>query len=157
MLIQKLRLQRGWSQEQLAEISGLSVRTIQRLEKGQTGSLETLRALAAVFEIELSQLQQEQTMNEPQTMTVSEKQEREALTYAKRLRKFYAKAISFLIILTVLIVINAMTSSYWWVIWVGLGFAIYLAILAFELFVKERLFSGEWEKRIVEKRLGRKL
>jgi transcriptional regulator with XRE-family HTH domain len=32
MLIQKLRLQRGWSQEQLAELSGLSVRTIQRLE-----------------------------------------------------------------------------------------------------------------------------
>jgi transcriptional regulator with XRE-family HTH domain len=28
MLIQKLRLQRGWSQEQLAELSGLSVRTI---------------------------------------------------------------------------------------------------------------------------------
>jgi transcriptional regulator with XRE-family HTH domain len=25
MLIQKLRLQRGWSQEQLAELSGLSV------------------------------------------------------------------------------------------------------------------------------------
>jgi transcriptional regulator with XRE-family HTH domain len=35
MLIQKLRLQRGWSQEQLAELSGLSVRTIQRLERGQ--------------------------------------------------------------------------------------------------------------------------
>ena len=30
MLIPKLRLQRGWSQEQLAELRGLSVRTIQR-------------------------------------------------------------------------------------------------------------------------------
>ncbi|KQZ92190.1 hypothetical protein ASD74_19970 [Rhizobium sp. Root564] len=28
MLVQKLRLQRGWSQEQLAIVSGLSVRTI---------------------------------------------------------------------------------------------------------------------------------
>ena len=36
MLIQKLRLQRGWSQEQLAVLSGLSVRTIQRLERGKT-------------------------------------------------------------------------------------------------------------------------
>ncbi len=35
MLIQKLRLQRGWSQEDLAALSGLSVRTIQRLERGQ--------------------------------------------------------------------------------------------------------------------------
>lgn len=33
MLIQKLRLQRGWSQEQLADLSGLSVHTIQRLEE----------------------------------------------------------------------------------------------------------------------------
>ena len=28
MLIQKLRLQRGWSQQQLADLSGLSVRTM---------------------------------------------------------------------------------------------------------------------------------
>jgi transcriptional regulator with XRE-family HTH domain len=31
MLVQKLRLQRGWSQQQLAELSGLKVRTIQRI------------------------------------------------------------------------------------------------------------------------------
>jgi len=34
MLIQKLRLQWGWSQQQLAKASGLSVRTIQRIEAG---------------------------------------------------------------------------------------------------------------------------
>lgn len=56
MLIQKLRLQRGWSQ-QLADLSGLSVRTIQRLEKGQDASTESLKSLAAVFEIDFSQLQ----------------------------------------------------------------------------------------------------
>lgn len=42
MLVQKLRLQRGWSQEQLAIVSGLSVRTIQRIDRGQSASLETL-------------------------------------------------------------------------------------------------------------------
>jgi transcriptional regulator with XRE-family HTH domain len=36
MLVQKLRLQRGWSQQQLAELSGLNVRTIQRIEKGKS-------------------------------------------------------------------------------------------------------------------------
>jgi transcriptional regulator with XRE-family HTH domain len=55
MLIQKLRLQRGWSQQQLADLSGLSVRTIQRLEKGQDASVESLKSLAAVFEIDFSQ------------------------------------------------------------------------------------------------------
>ncbi|MGM9480281.1 helix-turn-helix transcriptional regulator [Roseateles sp. NT4] len=42
----------GWSQEQLAEISGLSVRTIQRIEKGQPANLHTRRALGHAFEFE---------------------------------------------------------------------------------------------------------
>ena len=46
MLVQKLRLQRGWSQQQLAELSGLNVRTIQRIEKGQEPSVESLKSLA---------------------------------------------------------------------------------------------------------------
>ena len=58
MLIQKLRLQRGWSQEQLAELSGLSVRTIQRLERGQPASVESLKALGAVLEIDFSNLKE---------------------------------------------------------------------------------------------------
>jgi len=58
MLIQKLRLQRGWSQEQLADLSGLSVRTIQRLERGQPASVESLKALGAAFEIDFSDLKE---------------------------------------------------------------------------------------------------
>ena len=56
MLVQKLRLQRGWSQQQLAELSGLNVRTIQRIEKGQEPSVESLKSLAAVFNVLFSTL-----------------------------------------------------------------------------------------------------
>jgi transcriptional regulator with XRE-family HTH domain len=56
MLIQKLRLRRGWSQQQLAELSGRSVRTVQRLERGQPASMESLKALGAAFEIDFSRL-----------------------------------------------------------------------------------------------------
>lgn len=42
----------GWSQETLAEISGLTARTIQRVEKGETSSTDTRRALARAFQIE---------------------------------------------------------------------------------------------------------
>lgn len=49
MLVRKLRLQRGWSQEQLAEFAGLSVRAIQRAERGFPQSLEPRKAFAAVF------------------------------------------------------------------------------------------------------------
>jgi transcriptional regulator with XRE-family HTH domain len=48
MIVRKLRLQRGWTQEHLAEMTGLSVRSIQRLERGQPGSLESMNSLAAV-------------------------------------------------------------------------------------------------------------
>ena len=43
---------RKWSQEQLSGISGLSVRTIQRVESGQHSDLDTRRALARAFEFE---------------------------------------------------------------------------------------------------------
>ena len=54
--INKLRLQRSWSQAQLAEICNLSLRTIQRLEKSGKCSHETLLAIAAAFDLDISDL-----------------------------------------------------------------------------------------------------
>lgn len=51
-IIRRQRLAKGWTQEQLAELCGISVRTVQRLEKTGVASLETTNALAAVFELE---------------------------------------------------------------------------------------------------------
>ena len=49
LLIIITREMRKWSQETLAELSRLSVRTIQRIEKGEPTSTETKRALAFAF------------------------------------------------------------------------------------------------------------
>jgi transcriptional regulator with XRE-family HTH domain len=49
--LRELRTARQWSQEQLASMSGLNLRTIQRLESGAKISTESLRALAAVLEV----------------------------------------------------------------------------------------------------------
>lgn len=51
-LVKAFREARHWSQEQLAEISVLSTRTVQRVEEGQTSSLNTRRALAGAFGFE---------------------------------------------------------------------------------------------------------
>lgn len=59
MIVRRLREKRSWSQEQLATMSGLSTRTIQRIESGNKASLESLKALASVFEIDISKLQEE--------------------------------------------------------------------------------------------------
>lgn len=44
MIVRKLRLQRGWSQSQLAEMAGVTTRTIQRIEQGQRPGMETCQA-----------------------------------------------------------------------------------------------------------------
>ncbi len=48
--IKLLREQKAWSQSHLAEVSGLSLRTIQRIEKEGSASQESVQALASVFE-----------------------------------------------------------------------------------------------------------
>jgi transcriptional regulator with XRE-family HTH domain len=47
---------RHWSQEQLGAACGLNLRTIQRLENTGKASMESVRALAAVFEVDADAL-----------------------------------------------------------------------------------------------------
>ncbi|ALZ74731.1 helix-turn-helix transcriptional regulator [Rheinheimera sp. F8] len=55
-LIKQLRNERGWTQQQLADICAVSLRTVQRVEMQGVGSLETCKALAAAFVIEREHL-----------------------------------------------------------------------------------------------------
>ena len=55
-LIKKLRQERSWSQDQLSSVSGISLRTVQRIENEGTCSLESKRALAVAFEINANDL-----------------------------------------------------------------------------------------------------
>jgi len=54
--IRELRANANWSQEDLAAASGLSLRTIQRVEKDGSAALETRKALAAAFGLRPEQL-----------------------------------------------------------------------------------------------------
>jgi transcriptional regulator with XRE-family HTH domain len=62
MILKQLRISRHLSQEQLAHMSGLNVRTIQRIESGHNASLESLKCLASVLEVDVSALNQEKFM-----------------------------------------------------------------------------------------------
>ncbi len=55
-LIKQLRNERGWTQQQRADICAISLRTVQRVEMQGVASLETCKALAAAFVIEREQL-----------------------------------------------------------------------------------------------------
>jgi transcriptional regulator with XRE-family HTH domain len=54
--IRALREERAWTQAHLAEASGISLRTIQRLETLHSCSSETLLALAAAFKVDVRTL-----------------------------------------------------------------------------------------------------
>jgi len=57
--VRRFRSERGWSQDQLALASGLSLRTIQRVEAEGNASRETQVCLAATFGISLIELADE--------------------------------------------------------------------------------------------------
>ena len=51
--IKRWREERHWSQEHLAELAGIGLRTVQRIENGDPASNESLMALAAAFNVEV--------------------------------------------------------------------------------------------------------
>ena len=62
-LILALRKQRSWSQDELAVSSGLNLRTVQRIERSGVASIQSRKALAAAFNIDVSDLDfQEESM-----------------------------------------------------------------------------------------------
>jgi len=148
MNVQKLRLQRGWSQQQLAELSGLSARTIQRIENGQPASAESLKSLASVFEIDFSTLTSEQDMPDEQL----------ALAKVRKIKGFYIHLIQYVVVIGVLAVINLVTHpSKLWFFWPAMGWGIGIVAHAAATFEVIPFFGAEWEKKQIEKQLGRPL
>jgi transcriptional regulator with XRE-family HTH domain len=158
MIVRKLRLQRGWSQDQLAELTGLNVRTIQRIERGQKPSLESAKSLASVFEVDLSTFNSEDTTMNEQTEPSSEKlsgDEEDAIKYGKRMMEFYQGLFAYVICAVAFFAVFGFGNPvlYWVFLGVGTGLIIQ-GLFAYEVF---RFSPPNLEKKIIEKKLGRKL
>jgi transcriptional regulator with XRE-family HTH domain len=54
--VRRRRDERGWSQEHLADAAGISLRTIQRIERGEKAARESVMALAAAFGVDVAAL-----------------------------------------------------------------------------------------------------
>lgn len=156
MFIQKLRLQRGWSQEDLAELSTLSVRTIQRIERGHTASAESLKALAAVFEVDFLSLK-EPNMHTSSAAGVAA-DEALAFAHVRRIKRFYNHAIQFAVGVGAMAVVNYATNPrYPWVLWVVVCWGSALVVHGLQAFEKLPFLTAAWERRQVEKYMERKL
>lgn len=184
--IQKLRLQQGWSQQQLADASGLSARTIQRLEAGAAPSVESLKSIAAVFEVDFQSLKENdmlqtahtgaahatamQATNDPLDSNHSanasaqaqlEREEAQAFHYVRKLKGLYRHAAQYAVVIPLLWALNLWQGiDYMWAVWPTLGWGIGLAVHALSLRVfgqGGRLLGPQWEREQVERHLGRPL
>ena len=98
--LKKLRLEYKWSQTQLAELSGLSLRTIQRIENGEKPSIESIKELSSLFEIDFF------ISDNPEQIKEQEK-------YYKKLKAFFVKAGIFLIVQVIMIMDALEEPSSW--------------------------------------------
>jgi transcriptional regulator with XRE-family HTH domain len=173
MIVKKLRLQRGWSQEQLAVLTDLSIRTIQRVERGQSPSLETARSLATIFEVDLIVFKPgESSMKDSNTKvtletkdrhdrnTILKDDEKEALKYVNGIKDFFTHVLLFIVFSVVILLKKDITEAelFWPMLVWSVGIIVH-GLMAFEWVNLDRfgLFSPKWEKKLIEKRIGRKL
>jgi|FLOH01.1.fsa_nt_gi transcriptional regulator with XRE-family HTH domain len=151
MTIQTMRVQRSWSQEQLAELSGLSVRTIQRLEKGENPSIESLKALASVFEIQISELQQNADISTETAVLLNENQ---ISKYVKSRRIFRFHLAAYFFVLSVLIAIiflDPRSANFSEVNEVGFSWGIAVLIhLICVLKQRSKLFDAAWDENQIK-------
>lgn len=112
--VRKLRLEKGLSQEQLAEKAKVSVRTIQRLESGQDVSIETLNLVAGALSVEVKDLFTDQkTKKEEEKISHSNNQLQYQL---KKRREEYQTIIKFYKSVYILIMFSSVmlvTNNIW--------------------------------------------
>lgn len=162
MSVQRLRLKKGWIQEQLAIVSGLSVRTIQRIEKGEAASAESLKALAAAFDIDFLDLKEpDMTSTIPLSAAAAaaplDAETLLAFDHVRRKRKFQAGLLAWAVVVPALFAVNIVTgAARLWAIWPALLWGLGLVVAGLRV-AGFSPWSAAWEKREVEKRLGRPL
>ncbi|MBO0638704.1 helix-turn-helix domain-containing protein [Pantoea agglomerans] len=145
------RLARAWSQEQLAEMAGLSTRTVQRIENGERPGLETLSALAAVFEVNVADLTGPQN-GEDQALDQRIVDARSRLLDEAR---FYRSLITAVVVCGLLFVLNHVTApDDHWSLWVAAIWGAVLFVRALRTFVFHGL-TQRWQQKRLQKMLRR--
>ncbi|MBW1294811.1 XRE family transcriptional regulator [Aquimarina litoralis] len=146
--IKKMRLERHWSQEQLAEMSGLSIRTIQRIENGENAGLESLKSLASVFEINITDSDKKEEIEQI-------KKEKEYVQNVKGFYTILGVAILSLVMFFVIAILDSDSDSEGWFLffYMLIFWVIILGIYSLNYF---DFFGEEWEKKIINEKFKKK-
>ncbi len=145
MNIRELRKQKYWSQDQLAQMSGLSIRTIQRIERDQKAGLESLKALSAVFDIEISELQRE-AVDAAGIITAEQDDQKRKEAYTEGVIGIYKLSglAIFSLISTFVFVVDD-TTGWGFIGLMAASWAVIIGVYAINTF---DLFGDEWKSKI---------
>lgn len=77
--IKRWREERHWSQEHLADLAGVGLRTVQRIENGEAASQDSLKALAAAYGVDVLALAVDQEQQAAQIVRSKNQRGRDAL------------------------------------------------------------------------------
>lgn len=147
--VKALRLARAWSQEQLAEMAALSVRTVQRIENGEQPSLETLSALAAVFGVSVTELSAQSEAGEE----ALDKRITAAREQLDAESSFWRMLITAVIVCVLLFFLNRSTSpDSQWSLWVTAIWGGLVAVKGLRIFVFANLIN-QWHKQRLQRLL----
>lgn len=152
--IKTLRLARAWSQEQLAELASLSVRTVQRIENGERASLETLSAIAAAFGVNVADLMPEES---EQSLSGESLEQRiqDARQQVLQESRFWRGLLVYIVVNAGLFVVNSTTApNTRWFIWPLMIWGLLLALKAVKVFwLRDRW--ARWEQARIQRVLRR--
>ena len=77
--IKRWREERHWSQEHLADVAGIGLRTLQRIENGESASPDSLKALAAAYNVDVMALAVDQSEEAQKLISQRNEKTRDAL------------------------------------------------------------------------------
>ncbi len=144
--IKKMRLERHWSQEQLAEMSGLSIRTIQRIENGENAGLESLKSLAAVFDTNIADSDKKEEAEQI-------RKEEEYVQNVKGFYGFIALAILSLVGFFILALFDSDSEGWFLFFYMLVFYALALGVAFLNIF---DFFGADWKKKMIDKKFKKK-
>ncbi len=144
--IKKMRLERHWSQEQLAEMSGLSIRTIQRIENGENAGLESLKSLASVFETNITDSNKKEEVEQI-------RKEEEYVQNVKGFYKIFALAIFNLLVFFVIAIFESDSEGWYLFLYMFIFWAVLLGVYSLNYF---DFFGEKWKRKIIDRKFKKK-
>lgn len=118
--IRKLREARCWTQEDLADACGISLRTIQRIENGAASSPQSIKALAETFAVEVGVLKADNTNDKRQIRPAEDTRK-----YLEFRLSFWIHLVTYLFVMGLLVAINVTDlANGLWITWPAIGWGI---------------------------------